>query len=235
MDCKELLMDFNLRMAFTWRKINFGYFSEGIWPHRIWCFSRPVFPPLLSALFHLQDLGHVSKARMQYRSAVFRKSVRASIVLSAHMECYTSSNCMLFKPFVIYRWEFPMVLREWCWHLSLCAQRCLVHLLSLSISTVPIYTLNAFISTSQVICTTSNVKSWSPSAACVGCARVHISPKRVTNLVCNCGMVLVNKWQKDPCMVMSLALIFQSCLELIFYYFFFPENTQCYRSYKWLF
>lgn len=67
-------MDFHLRIAFVWEKINLGYFSESIWPPRTWCFPDQCFPLYyVPSDFHLQDLGLASEARTQCTSAVFRK------------------------------------------------------------------------------------------------------------------------------------------------------------------
>ena len=105
-------MDFHLRMACAWGENPLWLFFRKPVASQNLVFSRSVFPPLLSTSdFDLQDLGCACEARMPCRSAVSRKRMRAGIVLSAHMECFTSSSFMLFKLLVIYYGEFPMVLR----------------------------------------------------------------------------------------------------------------------------
>lgn len=113
-------MDFHLRMAFArgWGRgeSTLDIFQKAHGLLEFGVFQISISPSAKCPLTFIYRTWAVPPRRDRSAGQLFSesKSVRAGTVLLAHMECYPSSGCVLFKLSVIYCWEFPMVLREWC-------------------------------------------------------------------------------------------------------------------------
>lgn len=159
MNCEELLMDFHLRMACAWGEnplwlffqkacglIEFGVFQISISPSAEHPWLWFTGPGMCLWGKNALQVGCFQEVRGWGQELCSRPiwSVSPHPVL-----CFL--NFWLFTT-----GNFPWCW-EWCWHLNLCVQCCWVHLLSLSVSTILIYALTAFLSTSQVTGTTGSV------------------------------------------------------------------------------